>query len=162
MVTKYYKNKLIIGNKYEQWVTEQWPLVYNGKIINVYHTQYEQYNIGESREKVEIKNDDIMKRTNRVYIETSEKTDKNNTNYIPSGIYRNDNTLYYLVGDYNEWFIFSKKELQDLDENNPLWLYRPPASPTTTGFCIPKEYIFDYVISHVENKNGYMIETYRR
>jgi len=86
---------------------------------------------------LEIKLDKRMVETGRVYIETAEKAHEDNAAYVLSGIYRNDNSWLYGIGDYTIFYIFSKNTLKRLDQHNPKWLYRPAPTGTSKGFCIP-------------------------
>lgn len=79
-----------------------------------------QFEVGESFQGIEIKYDARStgdctyyqnSATNNVGIEIAEKTNKNKEKWIPSGIYRNDNTWLYIVGNYHQFWIFSKKQL---------------------------------------------------
>ena len=70
-------------------------------------------------------------------IETREKSHSTNIQYVRSGIYRDDNSWLFCIGNYRVLFIFGKKTLQRLDLHNPRWIYRPIRTPTSQGFCIP-------------------------
>ncbi|MDP2895020.1 MAG: hypothetical protein Q8Q12_00500 [bacterium] len=89
---------------------------------------------------LEIKFDDMMERTGRLYIETAEKAEPREGDYVPAGIYRDDECWLYGIGNYQRFFIFGKKTLQRLDHYNPDWLFHPQEDkPTSKGFCIPVE-----------------------
>ena len=62
------------------------------------------------------------------------KSNSNNINFVPSGIYRNDNTWLYVIGDYENIYIFSKKQLQNAHKNKK---FREVEIPTSRGFIIP-------------------------
>lgn len=111
----YYEDKLKDGNKYENFVVEK--LKEEGIKITLTKTFEEQINIGESYEGYEIKFDDKYKETGNLYIETYEKTNPNNLEYIPSGINRIDNTTTYIIGNYDVIFLFSKTVLQLIKDN---------------------------------------------
>ena len=53
-----------------------------------------------------------MKATGNLFVEYQEKTNVSNINFVPSGIMREDNTWLYLIGDYEQAFIFMKKALR--------------------------------------------------
>jgi len=44
-------------------------------------------------------------------IEIAEKTKADNAKFVPSGIYRNDNSWLYIQGNFKTFWIFSKKLL---------------------------------------------------
>ncbi|WP_339684248.1 hypothetical protein [Gimesia maris] len=106
-----YNNKLKAGEAFQDFVKkhiqEQLHIP-----INYYTSKEEQYNIGESKQGIEVKLDNRCTETGRLSIEIAEKTKAQNKNFIPSGIFRQDNTWLYLQGNYDMFFIFSKKVLQ--------------------------------------------------
>jgi len=133
MKSKYYDEHLEIGLKYQDFAIEQ---LYNiGIVVNPYTSQENQRLIGEGKNGIEIKFDGRME-TGNVYIETQEKSDVSRLSYYPSGIYRNDNTWLYVIGNYNLILIFGKKTLQILFESG-----RYPeieiSNMTSKGFLLP-------------------------
>jgi len=130
------------GQAYQSWVRQMYPCVYNGgqkrRELTYLEGKQEQLQ-GETLEGVEVKFDDKMRDTKRIYIEMYEKSRGENEKYVESGIYRNDNTKFILIGDYYYWFLFSKARLVWLDRNDPPFLYRPKPTDTSIGFCIPIE-----------------------
>ena len=124
------------GVAYEQWVRTQWPRVYPQRSLTLFKGKQEQLK-GETHEGVEIKLDQLIGTYGRIYIEQKEKARVENAEYVDSGIYREDNTTIYLVGDYSRWFLFSKRYLRWLDKLDPPFLYRPRPTGTSIGFCIP-------------------------
>lgn len=109
--------------------------------IEYYKTKFDQYNIGESKQGFEIKFDGPCTSTKRLSIEIAEKTDGNNLNWIPSGIYRNDNTINHVRGNYGLIYIFSKRLLQILYEKKTYledeW---PRDYPTVKKFYLPLDH----------------------
>lgn len=83
-------------------------------IIQVYGSKEFQWNVGESRQGVEIKFDDKMASTGNLWIEVAEKAEPREGAYATSGIYRNDNTWLYIIGNYDTIFVFPKNILQML------------------------------------------------
>jgi len=92
-----------------------------------------QYSIGENLQGIEIKFDDKFKETGNIYIEVKEKSNPNNLNYVDSGIYRNDNTWLYVIGNYNCVYIFGKKHLKLMYTSNK---YKEIKKSTSVGFLI--------------------------
>lgn len=146
-MTPEYKRNLQRGLDYQYWVQKMFPDIYKNRKITYYEGKKNQLK-GESLEGIEVKLDDRLKDTGRIYIEMAEKANANNENYVPSGIHRNDNTSIILIGNYTIWFLFSKKYLIWLDRLDPPFLYRV-SIPTSIGFCIPiknaKSLCLDYV-----------------
>lgn len=147
--TQYYKDKLVEGQRYENFVMSRWPEVYPNRKLTIRDSKYAQLE-GETEEGVEIKYDGRMEDTGRVYIEMQEKTHIDNENYILSGIYRNDNSKLFLIGNMTQWFLFSKEKLVWLDRLDPPFLYRPKPTGTSIGFCIPIENAKHLCLDHKE------------
>jgi len=131
-MTEYYKEKLKQGLHYQDFVVEE--LYKIGLPIISYSSKEYQNLMGENKAGVEIKFDMKFRGTGNIYIETAEKSNPENEKYIDSGIYRNDNTWLYLIGDEKTIFIFSKKHLIHLHKLNK---YREVITPTSKGMLIP-------------------------
>jgi hypothetical protein len=78
-----------------------------------------QYERGENRQGVEIKNDQSYNKYNNLFISVLRKyPDKQ----YPSGIFRETKTkqMFYVIGDQNNFWLFSTKQLKDYyNKNNP-------------------------------------------
>lgn len=121
-----HEDSLNIGHEFQDFIIEY--LVKNlGISISIFQSKKYQFNIGETVQGVEIKYDarstgdctyKECKATGNVGIEVAEKTKASNNNFIESGIYRNDNTWLYIVGNYNCAWIFSKNLLKILHKSN--------------------------------------------
>ncbi|MBA7557570.1 hypothetical protein ES705_50331 [subsurface metagenome] len=130
-----YDENLKLGKKYEDFIKCILKEKFNYN-LHPYKTKEGQYEFGENKEGIEIKYDNIMKRTGNIYIEIAEKTNKNNLNFIPSGIYRNDNSIWYLIGDYQTIYIFKIKDLRQAYEDE--YYYMLKENPTSKGFLLSK------------------------
>ena len=112
-----YLPRLKVGQEYEKFIVKLFKD--RCKItITIYNDRQDQYNIGESVEGYEIKRDGgIKKYKDREYenrnlaIETYEKSDPDNENWIESGILRKDNTIHYVQGNEEYVWVFWKKDL---------------------------------------------------
>ncbi len=131
MITQEYLIKLKKGCEYQDFVSD--ILYKNGLPIRNYTSQKYQLS-GENKAGIEIKFDGKMAITKNIYIETAEKSNKNNAVYVKSGIYRNDNSWLYLIGDYSTIYFFSKKQLVVTDQENK---YKKITTETSKGFLIP-------------------------
>ena len=109
---RYYQDKLKQGQEYEKFIVKEMAKL--GQTITIYNTKEEQYNIGESKEGYEIKFDNQYNIYGNLYIELYEKTSPTNTMWYPSGVLRNDNTKYYIIGDTRKFWIFKKAYIQEL------------------------------------------------
>lgn len=103
-------NSIAIGDEYEKFVVAIIKERY-GKEIHVYQDKYSQINIGESIEGVEIKYDGRSADTGRLSIEVCEKKNQT-TSWVKSGIQREDNTILYVQGNYDFFFVFQKSKLR--------------------------------------------------
>jgi hypothetical protein len=139
------------GKKYEAWVIAKYPTIYPKRTLTLLETEQEQWH-GETKEGIEIKHDDLIFRYDpegRVYVEMYEKSRGENPCWIPSGIFKADNTTMILIGDYSRWFLFSKRYLVWLQKLDPPFIFKCKPTYTSKGFCIPlvqaKHLCLDYV-----------------
>ncbi len=105
-----------------------------GIVITNYQSQRFQFGVGENKQGIEIKLDRDILRTNNVSIEIAEKTRAGNPDYVPSGIYRNDNSWLYIQGNWDIVFIFSKNILRLLQKSRR---YKINILPTLKSFLFP-------------------------
>lgn len=145
-LTENYIECLEKGLKYQDFVTDL--LIEDiGIALSTYNSKNYQYKKGENKQGFEIKFDDRLKETGNIYIEIAEKSNPNNFNYIQSGIYRNDNTWLYLIGDYSVVYIFAKNFLQKMCDSNK---YKKVQTKTSKGFLIPKIEAEKYCIKKIK------------
>lgn len=109
----YYQEKLQMGFEFENYICQFFKENYSFN-IETYKTKEGQYNLGESLQGIEIKNDALISKTGNIYIEFKEKKDKFQNKWVDSGILRNDNTLFYLIGAKEKFYIFLKSDLLTL------------------------------------------------
>jgi hypothetical protein len=140
MMTEYYKEKLEAGLEYQDFIADELRKADPCIILCAYSSRKYQNEKGESASGIEIKHDMRFKDTGNLYIEVAEKSRAELPNYTPSGIYRNDNTFLYLIGDKEQAFLFSKAQLKILYENKAAWNskgIRERETPTSRGFTFP-------------------------
>jgi len=143
----YYDEKFEQGLEYQDHVTE---LLYdNGMPIVAYSSRKKQY-LGENKAGYEIKLDNNIKKTGNIYIEFAEKSNENNANFVASGIFRDDNTWLYIIGDYEKTYIFGKKQLIRLYETKK---YEERQIATSMGFLLPFCDAEEYAEKVLVNKN---------
>lgn len=145
-MTDYYKEKLEQGLQYQDFIMDL-LIKELGITLSNYSSKKYQYNIGENKQGIEIKNDDKFKTTGNIYIETAEKSNADNISYVASGIYRSDNTWLYVIGDYELVYIFSKKYLVKLHEAKQ---FREVTTPTSKGMLLDKNNSEKYCIKKIE------------
>lgn len=131
-MTPHYEKMLGIGLHFQDFVVEE--LYKIGLPIISYSSKEYQNMIGENKSGIEIKNDRNYEKTGNLYIEIAEKSNENNINYVLSGIYRNDNTWLYLIGDEKKIFVLSKIQLQSLHKNKKM---KEVKTGTSKGFLLP-------------------------
>lgn len=147
-MTDYYKEMLEKGLIYQDFVVER--LYDIGLPIISYSSKKYQNLIGENKCGFEIKFDDKFKDTGNLYIEIAEKSNYSNVSFIPSGIYRNDNTWLYIQGNYEKIFIFSKKQLILLHKNE-INKFKKIEILTSKGFLIPAKHAEDVLAIKIIN-----------
>ncbi len=133
-MTPYYKDKLEQGLCYQDFVVER--LYEAGIPLISYSSKKYQTMIGENKAGIEIKNDQKFRETGNLYIETAEKSNSSNSSYMASGIFRNDNTWLYIIGDYETIYVLSKRHLQFVMDK-----FKKVETPTSRGFLLPIEYV---------------------
>lgn len=139
MSDKYLEN-IAAAEEYQDFISDQLRKSEPCILLMPYASQKYQYQKGESANGIEIKFDRKMKETGNVYIETAEKTNPTNMYYVPSGIYRNDNSWLYLIGNYEQAFLFCKRHLQYLHNDTQHYAdrhIREVCTPTSKGFVYP-------------------------
>ncbi|HON98597.1 MAG TPA: hypothetical protein PK222_10165 [Bacteroidales bacterium] len=129
-----------VGNEFQDFVCIE--LAKQGIILQNINSKKFQFNVGENLQGFEIKydarctGDRGTTATNQLSIEIAEKTKADNTKFIPSGIYRNDNSWLYIQGNFKMFWIFSKKLLILLHRSRR---YNEHELPTIKKFYLPIE-----------------------
>ena len=117
--TGYYKTKLQDSFIFENYIADLVQSKY-GVDIGPFLTPEGQYELGENALGIEIKNDTLIEKYGNVYIEYQEKSNSTNNDYINSGILKNDNCKYFLIGTKAKFYIFRKSRLVEIyhEENS--------------------------------------------
>jgi hypothetical protein len=123
------------------------------KKINLSHYTLlkEQIHKGENRQGIEIKNDQRFQETGNLFI--SVERDYGYKKY-ESGIYKNQSWLY-VIGNENEFYIFSTKHLKQYYEHNKPKLFKGFTSSlngTEKGFLLSKKQAERICIEKVTNQ----------
>lgn len=141
-----YEKQLEEGMEYQDFVADH--LLQYGIVLNAYASKKWQLKKGESASGIEIKHDmrfngeDGKPPTGNLYIEVAEKSNPANYDYYPSGIFRKDNTWLYLIGDYEEAFLFAKNQLITIYADKANYKtrgIREVITATSIGFIYPVE-----------------------
>ena len=139
----YYAKKLEQGLEFQDVVTR--ALYQRGIVVIGYASRRFQNSHGENMLGAEIKRDGKFRETGNLYIETSEKSHPDNPSYVPSGIYRADNSWLYVIGDEKDIWIFSVKYLRLLSKR-----FHVVEKPTSIGFLLPIEEANKYSIRQID------------
>lgn len=139
----YYQEKLEEGLRFQDVVTKE--LYLRGIVVVGYSSRYFQNNEGENMLGAEIKRDGRFRETGNLYIETSEKSHPDNFAFVPSGIYRPDNSWLFVIGDEQTVYIFSTKYLTMLEQR-----YHKVEKPTSKGFLMPIDEAEKYCIRKID------------
>lgn len=113
-----HSNSYEIGIEFQDFVCLELSK-HNILIQNISSKKF-QFETGENLQGWEIKyearctGDNNTKATGQLSIEIAEKTKPGNLNFIPSGIFRDDNSWLYIHGNYMGFWIFSKNILKML------------------------------------------------
>jgi hypothetical protein len=107
----YRENKIASGLAFQDFVVNA---LYQARkvIVMQYSSVVYQQAVGESCTGVEIKHDEKFATTGNLWIEIAEKARPREGDYVPSGIYRTDNTWLYVIGDYSVVFAFTITSLR--------------------------------------------------
>ena len=133
------KDELEESLMYQDFIADE-LLTQLGWCINLYTSRQYQYNKGESRAGVEIKYDKKMATTGNLYIETHERHDVNKE-FVASGINRQDNTIFWCIGDTRKAYIFVKHQLQYLCYHHKQFGFKVKQTPTSIGVLIPVKFL---------------------
>lgn len=128
----YYKDQLETGLVFQDVVTRE--LYQRGIVIVGYASRRYQRSEGENMLGAEIKRDGNFRETGNLYLEIAEKAHPDNQVYVPSGIFREDNSWLFVIGDERTVYIFSTKYLRLLVESRN---WRKVEKPTSIGHLCP-------------------------
>ncbi len=111
--TEYFTRQLEEAFLFENYIANLLKDQFNME-IGAYMDAQGQYDLGENALGIEIKNDKLVQKTRNLYIEYEEKSNSNNNKYVSSGILKNDNTRYFLIGTAQEFYILPKIRLLEI------------------------------------------------
>jgi hypothetical protein len=129
----YYAAALAKGQDFQDFIAAR--LIVEGIVLVNLQGKHGQRTRGENLLGLEIKFDDKYATTRQLWIEVMEKLDPSHRDWIPAGIDRHDNSWLYGIGNYAEFFIFSKKTLH---AESRRWLIRENTRGTSRGFLLPR------------------------
>lgn len=149
MDTRKSKEALKFESVVMDWFCSMWNIS-----ISHYTTEWEQRYKGENRQGIEMKNDQAMANTGNIYVSV-ERRWRDNDYVQPSGIYRSSNSWLYVIGNKDEFFIFSAKQLIQYYEANKPKLVKgfTQNKGTEYGFLLNKQMCKRLCIEHVIKGN---------
>ena len=128
----YYAEKLEQGLVFQDFVARQ--LYRLGIVIVGYSSRRYQNKYGENMLGAEIKRDGNFRETLNPYIEIAEKSHPDRSDYIDSGIMRDDNSWMFVIGDEGGVWIFSTVHLRRLVKSEN---WKQVEKPTSIGILMP-------------------------
>lgn len=130
----YRKPMIELGLQYQDFIMERMHLI--GIVLQPFCSKAAQRK-GENLFGLEIKRDGKFRKTENLYIEVAEKARPRAGDYVPSGIFRSDNTWLYGIGDELTFFVFAKSTLRNAFAARIKLGYAEKSTPTSKGFVIP-------------------------
>lgn len=130
---QYRANKIESGLLYQDFVVDS-LLQTLGLAVTQYSSKFYQIQVGESRQGVEIKHDELYASTGNLWIEMAEKAQPRAGDYAPAGIHRHDNAWLYVIGNYNVIFGFAIVVLRAVARRYPVRINK---TETSRGFLLP-------------------------
>ena len=106
----YYVLQRVRGEQYEAYVVEQ--LRAEGVTIARHVGREAQLLLGDTTARMEIKFDRLFSATGNLFIEVAEKRRATDLIWIPSGINACASFVWYGIGDYQDFFVFSRGALE--------------------------------------------------
>lgn len=129
-------NSFADGLEFQDFVVEQFNKW--GFYIQLHSSKLYQLTRGESVQRVEIKLDRRCTETGRLSIEVGERTALDRP-WVSSGIYRDDNTAFYIQGNRERLYLFDRKVLIRIHQQMYGGRYEeaPRERPTIRKFYLP-------------------------
>ena len=128
-----YADNLELGHIFEDFCSI--VLQRYGWVIANTKSRYFQVKKGkENNVGIEYKYQGLMRKYRGLYIETHEKSKKENEDFVESGINRKDNAWAWCTGDFDTIYLIGKRALQVIDKSISEDLRR--SNETSLGFAL--------------------------
>ena len=101
-----------------------------------------------SNQGIEIKYDPNFQKTGNLYIETAEMVKSENTKFVHSGIFKNDNSWLYIIGDYKNLYLFATKYLRSIYPKRKSFVF--VSEETTQGYLMPVAEAEQFCIKYID------------
>lgn len=132
------------GEEYQDFVMRELATKH-GLFVGFYSSRKYQFKYGEGLSGIEVKFDEVSVGTGNWYIETEHKTSPSQPDWRPGGVMRDDNAFIYLIGNYHEAMMMSKRQLRlFIEQRTPQYkaehgiVFRE--LKTSRGWTFPIEY----------------------
>lgn len=112
---QHYQQQLADGQAYEHLVADLLKTKC-GLSVSVYLERTDNIAHGDTDVGLEVKFDRRSADTGNLYFEVAEKSHPSRPNYVKAGIYRDDDSKSYAIGNADELFIFLKDALRQFYE----------------------------------------------
>lgn len=124
------------GMEFQDWIVQEFGKI--GFYIQLHASKRYQFERGEAVQRVEIKLDRGCTKSGRLSIEVGERTAVDRQ-WVESGIYRADNSIFYVQGNYELAYLFDKRVLQRYHATQCQGKYEesPRDTPTVRKFYMP-------------------------
>lgn len=132
------------GEEYQDFIVRTLAMEH-GIFLSLFTSKAYQFQYGEGLSGVEIKFDEKSVGTGNWYIETEHKTSPQQGYWRPGGVMRDDNAFLYLIGNYDEAMLMSKRQLRSVIERKDDRYKRENGIAfreiaTSRGYTFPIEY----------------------
>lgn len=128
---EYHKNRLEEGHEFQDLINEYMTKNHNMPII--YYTSYKRQYGGESFNGIEVKYDKRSLTSENLFILTRIKNRANK--WQESGLYKKDNTTWFIIGNNKEAWMISKHILLQAVKG---CIEVENSTGTTQGYLLPK------------------------
>lgn len=153
------RNSVQSGYEYQDFVLEQCMNI--GLVLTYFQSRKYQFERGEGKiAEVKLDTNCTSRGSNkprRLSIEVAEKSRKDNAEFVPSGIYKDDETWLYIQGNWNIIYIFARKDLIALHRTGR---YEEHTEPTLRGFFLEAEEARDVALKVIIPEKGVAFDTY--
>ena len=122
------------GVEYENFIEDLFLERLHIKLF-FYKSKHFQNKVGETHQGIEVKFDDRIKETGNIYFEYEEAC--KTSGCIPSGVFKQDNSWLYVIGDYSTIYVFSKNRLINFLTNSKD--VRKVEAQSSKGYLVKKE-----------------------
>lgn len=106
-------NSLQDGLEYQDWI-QKTALAEWGMVIQINSSKLYQLQFGESIQQTEVKLDTRCSETGNLSVEIEERSSTKIEKWTSSGIYAYPPSIFYIQGNYEVFYLFETKRLQEI------------------------------------------------